>query len=82
MSRSRRYGTRRSGIVPVVSDVELAWWALREPALVGLETFDAVRAELWDPAVPPGRKDGRLAALVRLVPTYGDGPQTRVAAGA
>jgi DNA-directed RNA polymerase specialized sigma24 family protein len=59
---------------------ELRWWAVREPALAGLASFDALRAELHDERVPPERKDARLAALLRLVVHYGDGPAEAVLA--
>lgn len=59
---------------------DLRWWAVREPALAGLASFDALRAEMHDERVPPVRKDVRLAALLRLVVHYGDGPAEAVLA--
>jgi hypothetical protein len=54
--------------------VELAWWAVREPALAGLGSFDALQTQMLDRHVPAERKDPRLAALVRLVRSHGDRP--------
>jgi hypothetical protein len=48
------------------SPSEFQWWKVREPALAGLDDFDALVAEVQDPATALEREDARLAALVRL----------------
>jgi hypothetical protein len=48
------------------SPSEFRWWKVREPALGGLDDFEALVAEVQDPATSLEREDARLAALVRL----------------